>query len=91
VAGAIIGAFLVLVSSVILGDGAGAFAIFIASTIMNIVPALVIFAVGALITMPKRNRIKDAEQAGTGQPATRSQSKSEGSYKPQPEAEVRSR
>jgi hypothetical protein len=32
-----------------------------------------------------------AEQAGTGQPATRSQSKSEGSDKPQPEAEGRSR
>jgi hypothetical protein len=32
-----------------------------------------------------------AEQAGTGQPATRSQSRSEGSDKPQPEAEGRSR
>ena len=32
-----------------------------------------------------------AEQAGTEQPATRSQSKSEGSTKPQPEAEGRSR
>ncbi len=32
-----------------------------------------------------------AEQAGTGQPATRSESKSEGSDKPQPEAEGRSR
>jgi hypothetical protein len=31
------------------------------------------------------------EQAGTGQPATRSQSKSEGSDKPQPESEGRSR
>jgi hypothetical protein len=34
---------------------------------------------------------KEAEQAGTGQPATRSQSKSEGGDKPQPEAEGRSR
>jgi hypothetical protein len=34
---------------------------------------------------------QEAEQAGTGQPATRSQSKSEGSDKPQPEAEGRSR
>jgi hypothetical protein len=34
---------------------------------------------------------KQAEQGGTGQPATRSQSKSEGSDKPQPEAERRSR
>ncbi len=33
----------------------------------------------------------DGEQAGTGQPATRSQSKSEGGDKPQPEAEGRSR
>ena len=33
----------------------------------------------------------EAEQAGTGQPATRSESKSEGSDKPQPEAEGRSR
>ena len=37
------------------------------------------------------NEDKTAEQAGAGQPATRSQSKSEGSDKPQPEAEVRSR
>jgi len=36
-------------------------------------------------------RKEDAEQAGTGQPATRSQSKSEGSDKPQPESEGRSR
>ena len=34
---------------------------------------------------------KKGQQDGTGQPATRSQSKSEGSDKPQPEAEVRSR
>jgi len=34
---------------------------------------------------------KEAEQGGTGQPATRTQSKSEGSDKPQPEAEGRSR
>lgn len=33
----------------------------------------------------------EAEQAGTGQPATRSESKSKGSDKPQPEAEGRSR
>jgi hypothetical protein len=38
----------------------------------------------------KRGTTK-AEQAGTGQPATRSLSDSEGSYKPQPEAEGRSR
>jgi hypothetical protein len=34
---------------------------------------------------------KEVEQAGTGQPATRPESKSEGSDKPQPEAEGRSR
>jgi hypothetical protein len=34
---------------------------------------------------------KDAEQAGTGQPATRPESKSEGGDKPQPESEGRSR
>lgn len=34
---------------------------------------------------------KKAEQAGTGQPATRPESKSAGSDKPQPEAEGRSR
>jgi hypothetical protein len=33
----------------------------------------------------------DGEQGGTGQPATRTQSKSEGSRKPKPEAEGRSR
>lgn len=61
VVGAVIGAFLVLISSVILGDLAGAFSIFIASTIMSIVPAFVFLALGAMITMPKRNRIKEAE------------------------------
>ncbi len=34
---------------------------------------------------------KKTEQAGTGQPATRPQSKSEGSQKPEPEADGRSR
>lgn len=34
---------------------------------------------------------RKAEQAGTGQPATRPESKSEGSYKPQPESDWRSR
>ena len=35
--------------------------------------------------------MRRSEQAGTGQPATRPESKSEGSDKPQPEAEGRSR
>ncbi len=34
---------------------------------------------------------QEAEQAGTGQPATRPELESEGSYKPQPESEGRSR
>ena len=37
------------------------------------------------------NESKEAEQAGTGQPATSPESKSEGSQKPQPESEGRSR
>jgi hypothetical protein len=37
------------------------------------------------------NQKNQSEQAGTGQPATRPESKSEGSDKPQPEAEGRSR
>jgi hypothetical protein len=38
-----------------------------------------------------RTPVKEAEQAGTGQPATRPESKAEGSDKPQPESEGRSR
>jgi hypothetical protein len=38
-----------------------------------------------------RSKTEPAEQASTGQPATRSESKSEGSDKPQPEAEGLSR
>jgi endogenous inhibitor of DNA gyrase (YacG/DUF329 family) len=36
-------------------------------------------------------KIEDAEQGGTGQPATRPESKSESGHKTQPEAEGRSR
>jgi hypothetical protein len=43
------------------------------------------------VTVVLTSEQKQAEQAGTGQPATRSQSKSEGDDKPQPEAEGRSR
>jgi hypothetical protein len=39
----------------------------------------------------RRAETKNAQQTGTGQPATRSQSKSEGGDKPQPESEGRSR
>ena len=39
----------------------------------------------------RTTRIEEAEQGGTEQPATRTQSKSEGGDKPQPEAEGRSR
>jgi uncharacterized protein YecT (DUF1311 family) len=42
-------------------------------------------------TAVPRTATPEAEQAGTGQPATRSQSKSEDSDKPQPESEGRSR
>lgn len=45
----------------------------------------------ALIAQERSAGIGKAEQAGTGQPATRPESKSEGSDKPQPEAEGRSR
>ncbi len=41
----------------------------------------------AVVTLRKQ----EAEQAGTGQPATRPESKSEGGDKPQPESEGRSR
>jgi hypothetical protein len=47
------------------------------------------YAVIWLILEPVNN--EEAQQAGTGQPATRPESKSEGSDKPQPEAEGRSR
>jgi hypothetical protein len=43
---------------------------------------------GHLFALPQKPK---AEQAGAGQPATRSESKSEGSDKPQPESEGRSR
>jgi len=51
----------------------------------------------ALLVSPKGKNITiqpnktKAEQAGTGQPATRAESKSEGGDKPQPESEGRSR
>ena len=44
-----------------------------------------------LLVAPLSSIKIEGEQGGTGQPATRSQSKSEGSAKPQPEAERRSR
>jgi hypothetical protein len=43
---------------------------------------------GFILRSPPKN---DAQQAGTGPPATRPESNSEGSKKPQPEAEGRSR
>lgn len=51
------------------------------------------YEAGSPEAMAKEDRGKksEAEQAGTGQPATRPESKSEGSDKPQPEAEGRSR
>ena len=49
------------------------------------------FDKGVLAQLKSLTQKKIAEQAGTGQPATRPESKSEGSDKPQPEAEGRSR
>ncbi len=45
----------------------------------------------APILVTRYEKKKKVEQAGTGQPATRSESKSESNDKPQPEAEGRSR
>ena len=60
---------------------------------------LVVVSVGGLsllsaavaLAFPLKNHKQGAEQDGTGQPATRPESKSEGNDKPQPEAEGRSR
>jgi len=46
---------------------------------------------GSPEVMKAASKKQQAEQVGTGQPATRPQSKSEGSEKPQPESEGRSR
>jgi hypothetical protein len=46
---------------------------------------------GAVHYLGERLKDKESEQDGTGQPATRPESKSEGSDKPQPESEGRSR
>lgn len=62
---ALIGGFLVLVSSFILADPRGALSIFIASLIVSIVPTVAFSALGSLVTMPKRKRIKEAEQAAS--------------------------
>ena len=45
----------------------------------------------AIDDMNQRARIQQGEQAGTGQPATSPESRSEGGYKPQPESEWLSR
>jgi hypothetical protein len=57
--------------------------------IFTIVPIL--FGVIFILVGANIKPIEDAEQAGTGQPATRPESKSEGGDKPQPDAEGRSR
>lgn len=43
------------------------------------------------VALASKTKAENAEQGGTGQPATRSESDSEGSHKPQPESEGRSR
>ncbi len=45
----------------------------------------------ALVAQERTGGIRKAEQAGAGQPATRPDLNAEGSKKPQPEAEGRSR
>ena len=50
-----------------------------------------VFTYSLLMLSDDRWYLPEAEQGGTGQPATRPESKSEGSDKPQPEAEGRSR
>jgi len=59
----------------------------ILANLADAVDANLVIERGKVSLIPK----KEAEQAGTGQPATRPESKSEGSDKPQPEAEGRSR
>jgi hypothetical protein len=49
------------------------------------------FLKDGLVLISRLAEIEKAEQAGSGQPATRPESKSEGGDKPQPEAEERSR
>jgi hypothetical protein len=59
----------------------------ILAKLADAVDANLVIERGKVSLIPK----KEAEQAGTGQPATRPESKSEGSDKTQPEAEGRSR
>ena len=66
--GGLIGGFLVLVSFVVLSDPAGVFSVFIASLIVSVVPTIVFITLGALVTMPKRRRINQAEQAASSNP-----------------------
>jgi hypothetical protein len=51
------------------------------------------FVLGILVDLLSRHRhqIKNVEQVGAGQPATRPESKPEGNDKPKPESEGRSR
>jgi hypothetical protein len=65
--------------------------------VINLVAGIIIFVLGVLVSpyltkafgSPRAEQ--KAEQAGAGQPATASESKSEDSAKPQPESEGRSR
>jgi hypothetical protein len=57
VVGVVFGAFMVLVSSVILGDWRVALVIFIVSFVLNVVPAVVFFLLGTILTIPKRRFI----------------------------------
>ncbi len=63
---------------------------FLAFAIM-VISMIVLFIGGPKVFSEVSNTPKEAEQAGTGQPATRPESDFQGSDKPQPESEGRSR
>jgi hypothetical protein len=59
--------------------------------VLTFEPGRLIFSEVSVPSGAQNARDQEAEQAGTGQPATRPGSKSKGSDKPQPESEGRSR
>jgi hypothetical protein len=73
-------------------NGLLAYAIAQKTPVVLLFPLMALMVAGGVLAaiafLPKN---PNAEQAGTGQPATRPESKSEGSQKPQPEVEGRSR
>lgn len=59
--------------------------------VLTFEPGRLIFSEASVPSRSQNARIQEAEQGGAGQPATRSESKSEGGDQPQPGAEGRSR